>query len=75
MRYMQDFVWAMDGCLDILVDDEHPYVRAEVARQGFALDKLINDEYVGVREAVAQQGFGLDKLIKVCVGIAQTFCC
>lgn len=45
------------------VDDEHPYVRAEVARQGFGLDKLINDDYWGVRAEIANQGYGLDKLI------------
>ena len=36
--------------LDILINDENPYVRAAVAKQGYGLDKLINDEYEYVRE-------------------------
>ena len=45
-----------------LADDENWQVRAEVARQGYALDKLVDDEDWHVREAVAKQDYALDKL-------------
>lgn len=36
---------AKDGiALDKLINDKHPFVRAEVANKGYGLDKLIDDE-------------------------------
>ena len=49
--------------LDKLINDKTPYVRAEVANQGYGLNILINDESPFVRTAVAKQGYNLDKLI------------
>ncbi len=49
--------------LDKLVYDRDPYVRRQVAEQGFGLDILINDGNYKVREMVAEQGYGLDKLV------------
>ena len=47
----------------ILIKDEEPSVRAEVARHGYGLDVLVNDYYPGVRATVAEQGYGLDVLV------------
>lgn len=49
-------------CLDMLVNDNNPYVRRAVAEQGYGLETLIRDRHTSVREAVAMQGYGLDRL-------------
>ena len=50
-------------CLDKLVHDENPIVRAVVASQGYGLDILVNDNSPLVREEVARQKYGLSILI------------
>lgn len=49
--------------LDVFINDPNPYIRAEVAEQGYGLDKLINDSDWYVRSIVAKHGYGLEKLI------------
>ena len=49
--------------LEKLANDENFFVRAEVAKQGYALKKLINDNDYRVRVEVARQKYKLDILI------------
>ena len=42
-------------CLDTLINDEHWFVRKEVAKQGYGLDKLVNDDDEYVRAEVAER--------------------
>ncbi len=51
-------------CLDKLIYDKDPDVRAAVARQGYGLDILIYDENPNVRIEVALQGYNLNVLVK-----------
>lgn len=48
---------------ELLVNNDNPAVRAEVARQGHYLDILVKDESPAVRFAVASRGYGLNTLI------------
>lgn len=48
---------------EILVNNDNPAVRAEVARKGHYLDILVKDESPAVRFAVASKGYGLNILI------------
>lgn len=50
--------------LDKLLVSEKPFVRAELAKQGYKLDVLVNDTSNIVRREVAKQGYGLDVLVK-----------
>lgn len=45
-------------------NSDSPYVRAQVAEQGFALEQLVNDTNGSVRAEVAKQGYGLKQLTK-----------
>ena len=49
-------------CLDILVNDKDPDVRAAVARQGYGLHTLIHDKDPWVRMVVMKQGYRLETL-------------
>lgn len=49
--------------LNILINDENPLVRHEVAMKRYRLDKLVKDVHPYVRCAVARQQYNLEELV------------
>ena len=62
-KELQELINQVQQLGDVREVVNDPQVRAEIARNGFALDVLIEDEDPRVRLAVAQQGYELDRLL------------